>query len=148
MRKDARDAERPLLYIAIAGITAPTTRVGHALAVGDWSIRTEGRHVRTHGYLMYVPGERHPDHSGAEYLPATVRQWKRLWMATDEEADPSSETPDCLRRQLAESIVPQCSTKRPGMAGRGGSTSSEVLKVNAGERGSSAVRPTRSCNHT
>jgi hypothetical protein len=93
LRKDARDAERPLLYIAIAGITALTIRVGHALAVGDWLIRTEGRNVLTHGYLMYVPGERHPDRSGLEYLPAPVRQWKRMWMHTDEEADSNAETP-------------------------------------------------------
>ena len=105
MRKDARDAQQPLLYIAVTGITALTARVGHALAVGDWSIRIEGRNVRTHGYLMYVPGERHPAPSGEGYLPAPVRQWKRLGMDTDEEADPSSGTPDCLRRQLAENIV-------------------------------------------
>ena len=105
MRKDARDAQQPLLYIAVTGTTALTSRVGHALAVGDWSIRIEGRNVRTHGYLMYVPGERYPALSGEGYLPAPVRQWKRLGMDTDEEADSSSGTPDCLRRQLAENIV-------------------------------------------
>ncbi len=54
---------------------------------------------------MYVPGERHSDHSGVEYLPAPVRQWKRMWMNTDEEADSNAETSGCLRRQLADNIV-------------------------------------------
>jgi hypothetical protein len=105
MRQAAQRAGQPLLYIAIVGITAPTARVGHALAVGDWRFRNEGRCISTHGHLMYVPGEHHHDPTGAGYLPATVRQWRRLWMDTDEEADPSSGTPDCLRRQLADNIV-------------------------------------------
>ena len=105
LRKGAREAEQPLLYIAIAGITAPTAMVGHALAAGEWLLRNEGQNVRTHGYLMYVPDERFPDPTGIGYLPAPVRQWKRLWMDTDEDADPSLGTPDCLRRQLAECVV-------------------------------------------
>jgi hypothetical protein len=102
---DARNAEQPLLYIAIANITAPTARAGHALVAGEWLINVEGRNVPTHGYLMYVPGEHHHDPTGAGYLPATVRQWKRLWMNTDEDAEPSSGAPDSLRRQLAEHVV-------------------------------------------
>jgi hypothetical protein len=105
MRQAAQEAGQPLLYIAIVSSSAPTARVGHPLAAGDWLLRNEGRCISTHGYLMYVPGEHRTDPTGAGYLPATVRQWKRLWMETDEDADPSSGTPDCLRRQLAENIV-------------------------------------------
>ena len=68
-------------------------------------MRNDGTNVLTHGYLMYVPGEQYPDPTGVGYLPTPVRQWKRLRMATDEEAEPNVETPDFLRRQLAENIV-------------------------------------------
>ncbi len=78
MRRAAQTAGQPLLYIAIVGGTTPTARVGHALTVGDWLLCNEGRFISTQGYLMYVPGEYHHDPTGAGYLPATVRQWKRL----------------------------------------------------------------------
>ena len=105
MRREAQTAKQPLLYIAVVDVTAPTGRVGQALAAGDWLLRNEGRCVTQHGYLMYVPGEHHADPKGNGYLPAFIRHWKRLRMDTDEGAQPDIETPDCLRRQLAASIV-------------------------------------------
>ena len=105
MRRAAQRVGQPLLYIAVAGITSPTARVGYALGKGEWLLRNDGRCVAQHGYLMYVAGEHLTDPTGKGYLPATIRHWKRLRMDTDEGAQPDMETPDSLRRQLAENIV-------------------------------------------